>query len=137
MLAAAHRLAVPKGSGRSTAMAGTSPTEQAIFQAALKLATPNERAAYASGACGDDQGLRAAVDALLAAHQRLESTHEAPAVAPNATVAYIPASEGPGTTIGAYKLLQQVGEGGFGIVYLAEQTEPVRRKVALKVIKPG
>src|SRR5262249_10355163 len=54
-----------------------------------------------------------------------------------ATLTAAPAQEGPGTTIGRYKLLQQIGEGGFGVVYMAEQVEPVRRKVALKVIKLG
>src|SRR5262249_44675839 len=50
---------------------------------------------------------------------------------------YRPLSEGPGTLVGPYKLLQQIGEGGFGVVFMAEQTQPVRRMVALKVIKPG
>src|SRR5207247_8302740 len=57
-------------------------------------------------------------------------------VAPR-TADYEPIAERPGSTIGPYKLLQQIGEGGMGVVYMAEQTEPVRRKVALKIIKPG
>src|SRR5438067_1505898 len=57
--------------------------------------------------------------------------------APAETSIYRPVAEGPGSRIGPYKLLQQIGEGGFGVVYMAEQQEPVRRKVALKIIKPG
>src|SRR5207247_6835872 len=57
-------------------------------------------------------------------------------VAPR-TADYEPIAEGPGLVIGSYKLLQQIGEGGMGVVYMAEQQEPVRRKVALKIIKPG
>src|SRR5207302_5300136 len=57
--------------------------------------------------------------------------------APAATVIQPPVAGGPGTIIGPYKLLQQIGEGGMGTVYMAEQTEPVRRMVALKIIKPG
>src|SRR5262249_41265982 len=60
-----------------------------------------------------------------------------PAAAPTITVNSRPLAEGPGTVIGPYKLLEQIGEGGMGVVYMAEQTKPVRRKVALKIIKPG
>jgi serine/threonine protein kinase len=91
-------------------------------------------------ASGDDQALRAAVEALLAAHERSENVLDAPPVpagTPALTAAYRPITEGIGTRIGPYKLLQQIGEGGFGVVYMAEQTEPVRRKVALKIIKLG
>src|SRR5262249_27182013 len=62
---------------------------------------------------------------------------EAPAPAPNATIDEASVTERPGTVIGPYKLLEQIGEGGFGVVFMAEQTQPVRRKVALKVLKPG
>src|SRR5262249_9795483 len=64
------------------------------------------------------------------------SFHEAPRAVPRATIDY-PITEGPGTVIGPYQLLEQIGEGGFGVVFLAEQQQPVRRKVALKVLKPG
>ena len=53
------------------------------------------------------------------------------------TIGLPPIAEGPGTTIGRYKLLEEIAEGGMGVVYMAEQREPVRRKVALKIIKPG
>ena len=69
-----------------------------------------------------DPGTRAEVEALLAAHEEVPEE---------------PVQEGPGTVIGPYKLLQEIGEGGFGVVYMAEQSEPVRRKVALKIIKLG
>ncbi len=109
--------------------------EEALFAAALEKPTRAERAAYLEGACGDDDALRARLEALLAAHEASGGVLDA---APSAlTAAYRPLTEGPGTVIGPYKLLQQIGEGGMGVVYMAEQQEPVRRKVALKIIKPG
>ena len=87
--------------------------------------------------CGDDQKLRREVEELLAAHQKAgEFLGGSASISPTRSVAS-ELKEQAGTTIGPYKLLQQIGEGGFGVVYLAEQTEPVRRKVALKIIKPG
>ena len=62
---------------------------------------------------------------------------ESPAPGPASTIDYAPISEKPGSMIGPYKLKEQIGEGGFGLVFVAEQQEPVKRKVALKVIKPG
>jgi WD40 repeat protein/serine/threonine protein kinase len=106
-------------------------SERSIFEAAIEKDSPEERAAYLDHACGSDTGLRQQVEALLAAHERLgdiplPATVDEPAVA-----------ERPGAVIGPYKLLEQIGEGGFGVVFMAEQTQPVRRKVALKVLKPG
>src|SRR5262245_1968729 len=101
-----------------------------IFDAALHKATEGERAAYLEGACGRDADLRNRVETLLRAHADAAGFLQA-------TVAPPAAHEAPGTTIGRYKLLQQIGEGGFGVVYMAEQLEPVRRKVALKIIKLG
>src|SRR5581483_4693195 len=80
--------------------------------------------------------LRRQVESLLAAHFRAGQFLDRPAVSPPATAPWAGA-EAPGTTIGPYKLLEPIGEGGMGIVYVAEQTTPVRRRVALKVIKPG
>ena len=100
-----------------------------------------ERQAYVAGVCGADTGLRHEVEELLRHHGGLGSFLEAcGGDAP--TGSYGPAThpiavEGPGTAIGPYKLLEQIGEGGFGVVFMAEQTQPVRRKVALKVLKPG
>src|SRR5437762_9326795 len=108
---------------------------ETIFNQAMELPAPRERSAFLDRACGDDAELRQCVDALLAAHDAAEDvlrlpygqrTLEAPVL-----------SERPGTTIGRYKLLEQIGEGGFGVVFMAEQQHPVRRKVALKVLKPG
>jgi len=107
-----------------------------IFLAALEKKTPAERRAYLDSACRDDPGLRAQVDGLLQSHQEAGSFLDAPLFDSPPTVDQ-QVVEKPGTRIGPYKLLQQVGEGGFGVVFMAEQLEPVRRKVALKVIKPG
>src|SRR5207237_98647 len=76
---------------------------------------------------------------LLRAHQEAGNflRGDEPPARPVATVDERPLSECPGTVVGPYKLLQQIGEGGMGLVFLAEQTQPVQRKVALKVIKPG
>ncbi|MBN2446962.1 MAG: serine/threonine protein kinase [Phycisphaerae bacterium] len=108
-----------------------------IFDAALKKATIVERDAYVDGACGNDAVLRASVEALLRAHAEASQFLEAPLLDPEATIQSPVAGERPGTKISHYKILQQIGEGGFGIVYMAEQEEPVRRKVALKIIKLG
>ena len=108
---------------------------ESIFTGALEKATTAERAAYLDGACGSDAELRHRVEALLVAHDGAASFLEEPAM--GATIETFAASEQLGTRIGPYKLLQLIGEGGFGVVYMAEQEEPVRRKVALKVIKLG
>src|SRR5262249_26541786 len=94
------------------------------------------RAAYLSRRCGNDVELLEEVKRLLAAHEEPASLLNRPAPGmPTALEA--PISERPGTIIGPYKLLELIGEGGFGIVFMAEQTQPLRRKVALKVLKPG
>jgi serine/threonine protein kinase len=113
----------------------TSPNRaREIFVAAVKL-TPDRWDAYLMEACGDDETLRDRVRNLLSAHREAGSFLEpltSPAVTTDEAL-----SERPGTLIGPYKLLEPIGEGGFGAVFLAEQIEPVRRKVALKVLKPG
>jgi serine/threonine protein kinase len=89
--------------------------------------------------CGTDRSLRDRVEGLLGAHVEGDGFLESPAAAPTVTVTpdgHIGPEE-PGTTIGPYKLMEQIGEGGMGVVYVAEQHQPVRRKVALKIIKPG
>src|SRR5208283_4010598 len=109
-----------------------------IFNAALEFAAV-ERAAYLDQACAGDATLRQRVEELLRAGEEasgfLESSATIPP-GPSGTVrlAAFP-SEKPGDRIGRYKLLQQIGEGGCGVVYMAEQEEPVHRRVALKVIK--
>src|SRR5215468_2304324 len=109
--------------------------EQSIFLAAVELPTPAERAAYLKGACGADPALLANVRELLAAYENGDGFLDRPP--PNAAVDEQPVTERPGTVIGPYKLKEQIGEGGMGLVFVAEQQEPVRRKVALKIIKPG
>ncbi|MGA2257313.1 MAG: serine/threonine-protein kinase, partial [Thermoguttaceae bacterium] len=110
--------------------------ERELFEAALEHA-PAERARFLDVACAGDTSLRGSIEALLARHAEADSFLEKPAVPADLTSAYRPVTESPGSVIGSYKLLQQIGEGGMGIVYMAEQQEPVRRKVALKIIKPG
>ncbi|MCZ2398791.1 MAG: serine/threonine-protein kinase [Phycisphaerae bacterium] len=107
-----------------------------LFNAAIERPTPAERAAFLDGACGTDTALRRRLDALLLAHGSAGSFMGAPIIDADATVLSA-AGERPGTMIGPYKLLQLIGEGGFGAVYMAEQEQPVRRKVALKIIKLG
>src|SRR5436190_11163776 len=91
--------------------------------------------AYIEEACGGSANLCARVEQLLRDHHALGSIHIGPDPAPGDPA--VQHREGPGTLIGPYKLLEQIGEGGFGIVFLAEQLKPVRRKVALKILKPG
>ena len=111
--------------------------EQTIFTEALEKQDPAERAAFLDQACANDPVLRQRIERLLERHQQGDSLLERP-VAPLAATIDAPAgSERPGTVIGPYKLLQQIGEGGMGTVFLAEQTVPVQRKVALKIIKAG
>src|SRR5258708_32482028 len=111
---------------------------ETIFGEAINIASTDERAAYLDRACENDPELRGAVEQLGVNHFRGGSYLEAPAVARTINMpAELPIAETPGTQIGPYKLLQQIGEGGMGVGYMAEQAAPVRRKVALKIIKPG
>ena len=108
-----------------------------IFIDAMQKEKGEERRTFLDAACGDDVELRNSVEELLAEHQKDGSFFlDAPPPGLGVTLDQ-PITEKPGTQIGPYKLLQQIGEGGMGVVYMAEQTEPVRRKVALKIIKPG
>jgi tetratricopeptide (TPR) repeat protein/serine/threonine protein kinase len=121
------------------------PSRDSIFCAAVEIQSPSERAAFVERACGDDTELRQEVQKLVEAHFHAGSFLEQPAAALNVTGPFVPAegdgagalAEGPGSRIGPYKLLQLLGEGGMGAVWMAEQTEPVHRRVAVKVIKPG
>jgi serine/threonine protein kinase/tetratricopeptide (TPR) repeat protein len=130
--------------------------ERSIFMAALERESPPERSAYLKEACGGDTALRQRVEALLASHEQAgsflqmpvperlaenvatpgpldEAGGDAPATKPGPR----PHPESQGSRIGPYKLLQELGEGGMGTVWMAEQTQPVQRRVALKIIKPG
>lgn len=120
-------------------MAQNFPHEESIFMVALQKTTAKEREAYVEGACGGNFELRQRVLELLKLHDESHGPIDAPpAIAPTIEMpGKSVAAEKSGTVIGPYKLLQQIGEGGMGAVYMAEQSAPVRRKVALKIIKPG
>ncbi|HEX8202582.1 MAG TPA: serine/threonine-protein kinase, partial [Isosphaeraceae bacterium] len=104
------------------------PDEEAIIHAARRIESPGARAAYLDQACGGDRVLRSRLDELLHALDHEPRFLESSPVPPGGA---------PGAVIGSYRPLRTIGEGGMGVVYLAEQEHPVRRRVALKVIKPG
>jgi serine/threonine protein kinase/WD40 repeat protein/tetratricopeptide (TPR) repeat protein len=110
---------------------------EAIFNSALDRADPGERARFLEQACAGRPQLLQRVRELLAGHDASHGPLDAPPPGVDQTVAADQAGDRPGGMIGHYKVLQVIGEGGMGTVYMAEQTAPVRRKVALKVIKPG
>lgn len=116
-------------------MAAPAPDEAAVFNIARQIAAPETRRQYLDEACGEHPDLRARVEALLGVHDEQVSFLQSPAAALNTTIDAAP--EGPGTQMGAYKLLEKIGEGAFGVVYSAEQRVPVRRLVAVKILKPG
>ena len=110
-------------------------TERSIFFKALEIDSETARDEYLTTACAGDPMLRADVEALLHAHEEPQELLDTPIV--RGTDAVSPHFEAPGEAVGPYRLVRQIGEGSFGIVFLAEQEQPVRRQVALKIIKPG
>ncbi len=113
-------------------------SELDIFIAARHITSAEDRERYLTGACRGDSDLKRRVEELLQAQDDVGSFLQTPAAAAYMpTVTERPLTETLGTVIGPYKLLEQIGEGGFGVVFMAEQSAPVRRKVAIKVIKPG
>ena len=115
-------------------------TEDTIFAEALAMTSAQDRRDFLDKSCGSDPALRARIEVLLAAHERAGSFLESPPTAfaaPEAGGATAAPLEQPGAVVGPYKLLEQIGEGGMGVVFMAEQLRPVQRKVALKIIKPG
>src|SRR5437899_5584864 len=118
-------------------MNGAPDQDIALFTEALRL-PPEEREHFLSEACKGDAEFRRRVEALLLAYEQSGDFLGRPAAEmPRKAAPVLPAVEKPGDRIGHYKLLQQIGEGGCGVVYMAEQEAPVRRRVALKIIKPG
>jgi WD40 repeat protein/serine/threonine protein kinase len=111
--------------------------EETIFAEALGRGSTAEQAAYLDRACAGDEQLRRDVEALLAAHRGADDVLKHPLAAIDFNRLSSASSNGVGSTVGPYKLLERIGGGGMGVVYMAEQLRPVRRKVALKIIKPG
>ena len=111
-------------------MSKPAPDVQRIFDQALEIDSAQERARFLDEACGTDAAMRDEIASLFMAFDSAGNFLE------NALVASTQL-EGPGSVISAYKLLEKIGEGGMGAVYVAEQSQPIRRKVALKIIKPG
>jgi serine/threonine protein kinase len=108
--------------------------EESLFAQALEISSA-ERAAFLDRACGNNHALRAEVEALLRAHERSGDLLDLPENQPRTTD--LPSRERRDMMIGPYKLLEQIGEGGMGTVWMAEQTEPIRRRVAVKIVKEG
>src|SRR5437870_6359855 len=109
---------------------------ETVFAQAIEIESSEDRAAFLDQACGNEPELRREVENLVVDYFKAGRFLERP-LAERQTAGAEPVGELPGTMIGPYKLLQQIGEGGMGTVFMAEQTEPVQRKVALKIIKPG
>ena len=112
-------------------------SEKSLFLSAIEIDSVAERKAFLEKTCRGNDELRAEVENLLAEHERSTSLLDAPVFGASSVDREPQVAERPGTVIGRYKLLQELGEGGFGVVYMAEQQEPVQRKVALKIIKLG
>src|SRR5262245_59924476 len=124
-------------------------SERDLFIAALQISDPVERSSWLDRECGGDAALRQRIEVLLQALDKAGSLLDNPVVVPQANVGETgpgvpasnagaePSAEQPGTVIGPYKLVEQVGEGGMGAVWMAQQQEPVKRLVAVKLIKAG
>ena len=125
--------ACAKEPGIRREMKPENPDAELTFGEALRLSVPAERAAYLDQACGGNQAFRQKMESLLSAHAQAGDFLNQTRPLPASDVLI----ERTGTMVGRYKLLEQIGEGGFGVVWMAEQEEPVRRRVALKIIKLG
>src|SRR5262245_30726574 len=122
---------------RSHPMSPEMHKAKTIFLNAVEIGAAKERLAYVEAQCGNDEGLRQEVEELLRHHAAQGSFLEAPVEGHAGTVDWPRTAERPGVIIGPYKLLEPIGEGGMGTVWMAQQTEPVKRLVALKLIKFG
>jgi serine/threonine protein kinase len=114
---------------------------ETVLAEAVEIAAPAERQAFVERACAGDRALQGRVERLIARHFQAGSFLERPAQGFDREATRGEESptdaEQPGTVIGPYKLLEQLGEGGMGLVFVAEQERPIKRRVALKLIKPG
>jgi serine/threonine protein kinase len=117
-------------------MAEALPDIRSIFSKALEFDSREEISRYLDDVCRNDRDLRQELEALINSHKDA-GNFLGGATPSDGTIEHVPIAERPGMTIGSYKLLQQIGKGGFAVVFEAEQERPVRRRVALKVIKPG
>lgn len=113
-------------------------SEEDIFKVACEITSKAARDVYLQQICGKDDALRERLMALLRADEEQAATLDRPAVPPPVTID-APSDQRATieSVIGPYKILQEIGEGGMGVVYMAEQTKPVKRRIALKIIKPG
>ncbi|MCF7958617.1 MAG: tetratricopeptide repeat protein [Phycisphaerae bacterium] len=118
-------------------MSPESEKERSIFLAALEISNRNERNAYLKEACGNDKALFTRLEALLEAENIDDGFMKSPILGSDITLEDTPDLEVPGAIIDRYKLLEKIGEGGMATVYMAQQVQPIRRKVALKIIKLG
>src|SRR5262249_55195433 len=129
-------------------MNGPMPSIETILAEAVEIDSPAERQAFVEMACAGDARLKQRVEHLIAHHFQAGSFLDSPVADLGATQKFTSSTEDawlaesitieiPGTVIGPYKLLEQIGEGGMGLVFVAEQQYPVKRRVALKDIKPG
>ena len=110
---------------------------KSIFAEALDKTDSQERAAYLDSVCGSDKVLREDVESLLISYEQVDGLLRSPELDTGITQDSPGMLEGSGIEIGRYKLLEKIGEGGFGVVYMADQTKPISRRVALKIIKLG
>src|SRR5262245_55386732 len=113
-------------------MTASRPDNEAIFHAARDIPDPERRRAYVRAACGGDEARVAHIEALLAAADAPDSLLDRLAGSDPVATIDQPTAESTGTVIGPYKLVEPIGEGGMGMVWMAQQTEPVKRLVALK-----
>jgi WD40 repeat protein/serine/threonine protein kinase len=118
-------------------MTATRPDNEAIFHAARDIADPDRRREHVREACGGDEARIGEIAALLAAAEAPDSLLDLPAGSDTCATIDEPTPESAGPLIGPYKLIEQIGEGGMGTVWMAQQTAPVRRLVAIKLIKAG